>query len=121
LLRNDNILHGGQYVEKDKHVLDEDLEDIETSSTAPSKAVATKECNVVGDNVLPTNPAFPLYNQCHIQFGENRAPTHCNVLPIGMNGVHMEVNVPVPSVGSINMHDPPHTDLEEVTIRWVHP
>jgi hypothetical protein len=40
-------LHGGQYVEKDKHVLDEDLEDTGTSPAAPGKVVATEEHHVV--------------------------------------------------------------------------
>jgi hypothetical protein len=94
-------------VENEKHVPDKDLEDRATSPAAPSKAVATEEHDVVGDNVLSTNLAFPYHNQCHVQSDDNRAFAHCNVLPSTMDGVH----TPILGVGSINMHDPPCTGL----------
>jgi hypothetical protein len=61
LLNNNNILHGGLQVENNKSVCNEDLEDTGTSSIVSAEAVATKECHVVGDNVLPTNLAFPFH------------------------------------------------------------
>jgi hypothetical protein len=114
LLNNDNILHGGQQVEKTKHVSNKDLEDMETSPAALGKAISIEECHVVGDNVLPTNSAFSLYNQRHVQSGENRASTHCDVLSSRMDGVHVKVHALVPGVGSIKMHDPPLVGLQEV-------
>ena len=73
-----------------------------TSLAAPSEVVATEEHHVVWGNVLPINPTSSLYNESHVQFGENRAPTHCNVLLSGMDGVHLEVNAHVLGVTSIN-------------------
>jgi hypothetical protein len=102
LLNSDNILHGGQQVGKDKHVSKEDLEDMETSPAVPSEAVATKEHHVVWGDILPINPTSPFHNKSHVQFGENRAPTHCDVLPSRMDEVHLEVNARVLGMGSIN-------------------
>jgi hypothetical protein len=105
LLNSDNILHGGHQVEKDNHVPNDDLIDARTSPATPGEAMATKEHHVVENNVLSTYPASPLYNQCYVQSGENRAPAHCNVLP----------SAPVLGVGSINMYDPPRTGLQKVS------
>jgi hypothetical protein len=59
LLNSDNILHGGQEVEKEKHVPNEDLKDTRTS---PTKAVALKDCYLNEDDVLPTNLASSLHD-----------------------------------------------------------
>jgi hypothetical protein len=62
LLYSNNILHGGQEVEKEKNVSNEDLEDMETSPATFGEAVASEERHVVKDNALPTNPALPFFN-----------------------------------------------------------
>ena len=53
-------------MEKEKHISNEDLEDIETSMATFGKAVASEELHVVKNNALPTNPAFLFFNQGHV-------------------------------------------------------
>jgi hypothetical protein len=111
LLNSDDILYGGQEVERNKHVPTEHLEDMGTSSAAPNEVVASEERHVVEDDVLSTNPTSSLYNQRHVQSGKNRAPAYYDVIPSGMDGIYAEVNAPIPGVGSINTYDPPCASL----------
>jgi hypothetical protein len=119
LLDSDNILRGGQQMVKNKHVPNEDLEDMVTSSVAPGKAVAIKERHVVGNDVLPTNIASLFYNQHHVQSNENGAPAHCDVLLSRMDGVYAEVNASMLGMESIDTHDPPLAGVQEVVAHSV--
>lgn len=101
-------------MEKEKHVSSEDLEDIRTSLAALCEALASEEGHMVEDNALPTSPTSFLHNRCHIQSSENQNFIHCHMLSSGMDGIHVEGNAPIPSMGSINTYDPPCTSLQEV-------
>jgi hypothetical protein len=49
-------------VENEIYVLNEDLEDMGTSLIGLAETVATEEHHMVGNDVLPTNPALPSPN-----------------------------------------------------------
>ena len=106
-------------MEKAKHDFNKDLEDMKTSPATLRKAISIEECHVVGNDVLPTDLAFSLYNQRHVQSSENRASTHCNVLFSRMDGVHVKVHASIPSGDCIKMHDPPLIGLQEVATHSV--
>jgi hypothetical protein len=55
----------------------------------------------------------------HVQSSENRGLAYCNMLSSRMDGIHMERNAPVLGVESMNMHDPPPGNLQEVATHLV--
>jgi hypothetical protein len=89
---------------------------MQTSLVVPAKAVAIKMHHVVGDNVIPTNPASSLHKQNHVQSGANRTPVPFIMLPCTMDGVHAEENTHVSGVEIINKHDISHASLLKVAI-----
>jgi hypothetical protein len=116
LLNSNNILRGGLQVENDTNVCNEDLEDVRTSSIVSTRAMATKENRVVGDDILPANPTSPLHTQHHVQFGANKAAVPYNVLLCAMDGIHVEGNIPIMGMVCINAHDASHVGLLEVVV-----
>jgi hypothetical protein len=65
-LNTNHILHGGQEVENEIEVPNEELQDTGTSSTTLGKTVASEERPVPNNDAPPTNSASPFHNECPI-------------------------------------------------------
>jgi hypothetical protein len=56
LLNNNNMLHGGQQVEKANNVSKKGFQDIGTSPAVLTKATGNEHCHMLEDNIVATNP-----------------------------------------------------------------
>jgi hypothetical protein len=90
------------------------LQDIGTSPTTPGETVASEEHPMPENDAPPINQASPLHNERLIQSTNDRGPTHCIVLPSGIDGIDTERNAHVPSVENINMLDAALVSIREV-------
>jgi hypothetical protein len=67
------------------------------------------------DNDVPaTNPVSPSRNELLVQGTDGGGPTHCVLLPSGIDGVDTEGNAPIPTLEIINMLNAAPVGIQEV-------
>jgi hypothetical protein len=113
-LSTNHILHGGQEVDNQTQDPNDDLQDTETSPTAPGNMMASKERPMHDNDVPPINQASPLHNKRLVQGTNDQGPAHCVVLPSGIDGVDTEGNAHVPTVENINTLNAAPVGIQEV-------
>jgi hypothetical protein len=113
-LSTNHILHGGQEVDNQTQDPNDDLQDTETSPTAPGNMMASKERPMHDNDVPPINQASPLHNKRLVQGTNDQGPAHCVVLPSGIDGVDTEGNALVMSVENINTLNAAPVGIQEV-------
>jgi hypothetical protein len=82
----------------------DELQDTGTSSTASGDMMAFEERPMHDNDVPPTNPVSPSSNELLVQGTDGGGPTHCVLLPSGIDGVDTEGNAPVPTLEITNIH-----------------
>jgi hypothetical protein len=91
-LSTNPILHGGQEVDNQTQDPNDELQDIGTSPTASGDMMASEERPMHDNDVPPTNPVSPSRNELLVQGTDGGGPTHCVLLPSGIDGVDSEGN-----------------------------
>jgi hypothetical protein len=120
-LSTNPILHGGQEVDNQTQDPNDELQDTGTSPTAPGDTMASKEHPMHDNDVPPINPISPSRNELLVQGTDGGGPTHCVVLPSGIDGVDTEGNAPVPTLENINMLNAAPVGIQEVAIHPMPP
>jgi hypothetical protein len=77
--------------------------------------MASEERPIHDNDVPPTNPVSPSRNELLVQGTDGGGPTHCVLLPSGIDGVDTEGNAPVPTLEIINMLDAAPVGIQEVS------
>jgi hypothetical protein len=113
-LNTNHILHGGEEVDNQTQVPNDELQDTGTSPTILGKTMASEERPMHDNDAPPINQASPLYNERLIQSTDDRGPAHCVVLPSGIDGVDTEGNAHVPTVENINTLNAAPVGIQEV-------
>jgi hypothetical protein len=113
-LSTNPILHGGQEVDSHTEDPNDELQDTGTSPTTPGDTMASKERPMHHNDVPLINQASPLRNERLVQGTDGRGPTHCVVLPSGIDRVDTEGNAPVPTVEKINTLNAAPIGIQEV-------
>jgi hypothetical protein len=113
-LSTNPILYGGQEVDNQTQDHNDELQDTGTSPTASGDMMASKECPMHDNDVPPTNPVSPSSNELLVQGTDGGGPTHCVLLPSGIDGVDTEGNAPVPTLEIINMLNTAPVGIQEV-------
>jgi hypothetical protein len=113
-LSTNPILHGGHEVDNQTQDLNDELQDTRTSPTALGDMMAFEERPMHDNDVPPTNPVSPSRNELLVQGTDNGGPTHCVLLPSGIDGVDTEGNAPVPTLEIINMLNAAPVGIQEV-------
>jgi hypothetical protein len=83
------ILHGEQEVGNQTQVPNDELQDTETSPTAPGDTMASEECPIHDNDVPRINLVSPSRNELLVQGTDGGGLAHCVVLPRGIDGVDM--------------------------------
>jgi hypothetical protein len=73
-----------------------------------------KGCPMHNNDVPPTNPVSPSRNELLVQGTDGEGPTHCVLLPSGIDGVDTEGNAPVPTLENINILNAAPVGIQEV-------
>jgi hypothetical protein len=113
-LSTNHILHGGQQVDNQIQVPNDELQDIGTSLTVPGKTMASEERPMRDNDVLPINQASPLHNERLVQSIDDRGPAYCVVLLSGIDRVDTKGNAHVPSVENFNTLNAAPVSIQEV-------
>jgi hypothetical protein len=92
----------------------DELQDTGTSPTASGDMMASEERPIHDNDVPPTNPVSPSPNKLLVQGTDGGGPTHCVLLPSGIDGVDTEGNAPVPTLEIINMLNTAPVGIQEV-------
>jgi hypothetical protein len=92
----------------------DELQDTGTSLIASGDMMASEECPMHDNDVPPTNPVSPSRNEFLVQGTDGGGPTHCVLLPSGIDGVDTEGNAPVPTLEIINMLNVAPVGIQEV-------
>jgi hypothetical protein len=108
------ILYGGYEVDNQTQDPNDELQDTGTSPTASGDMMASEEHPIHDNDVPPTNPVSPSRNEFLVQGIDGGGPTHCVLLPSGIDGVDTEGNAPVPTLEIINMLDTAPVGIQEV-------
>jgi hypothetical protein len=101
-------------VDNQTQVPNDELQDTRTSPTTLDDTMASKEHPMHDNDVPPINRASLLHNEHLVQSTDDRGPTHCVVLPSGIDGVDTEGNVVVPSMENINTLNADLVGIQEV-------
>jgi hypothetical protein len=113
-LSTNPILYGGQEVDNQTQDDNDELQDIGTSPTASGDMMASEERPIHDNDMSPTNPVSPSPNELLVQGTDGGGPTHCVLLPSGIDGVDTEGNAPVPTLEIINMLNTAPVGIQEV-------
>jgi hypothetical protein len=113
-LSTNPILHGGQEVDNQTQDPNDELQDTGTSLTASGDMMASEERPMHDNDVPPTNPVSLSRNEFLVQGTDGGGPTHCMLLPNGIDGVDTEGNAPVPTLENINMLNAVPVGIQEV-------
>jgi hypothetical protein len=113
-LSTNPILHGGQEVDNQTEDPNDELQDTGTSPTASGDMMASEERPMHDNDVPPTNPVSPSRNELLVQGTDGGGPTHCVLLPSGIDGVDTEGNAHVPTLENINMLNAAPVGIQEV-------
>jgi hypothetical protein len=113
-LSTNPILHGGQQVDNQTQVPNDELQDTKTSPTIPGETMASEECPMHDNDAPPINQASLLHNERLVQSTDDRGLAHCVVLPSKINGVDTEGIAPVPTVENINTLNAAPVGIQEV-------
>jgi hypothetical protein len=113
-LSTNPILYGRQEVDNQTQDHNDELQDTGTSPTASGDMMASEERPMHDNDVPPTNPVSPSPNELLIQGTDSGGPTHCVLLPSGIDGVDTEGNAPVPTLEIINMLNTAPIGIQEV-------
>jgi hypothetical protein len=113
-LSTNPILRGGQEVDNQTQDPNDKLQDTGTSPTAPGEMMASEERPMHDNDVPPINQVSLLRNELLVQGTDGRGPTHCVVLPSGIDGVDTEENAPITSVENINTPNGALVGIQEV-------
>jgi hypothetical protein len=113
-LSTNPILHGGQEVDNQIQDPNDELQDTGTSPTAPGHTMASEECPMHDNDVPPINPVSHSRNELLVQGTDGGGPTHCVLLPGGIDGVDTEGNAPVPTLENINTLNAAPVGIQEV-------
>ena len=62
---------------------------------------------MLNNDVPPSNPTYPLHNECPVQTIEDQGPTHYDIHPSKIDGVNTKRNALILGVENINTLDPP--------------
>jgi hypothetical protein len=114
-LSTNSILHGRQEVDNQTQDPNDELQDTETSPTASGDMMASEERPMHDNDVPPTNPVSPSHNELLVQGTNGGGPTHCMLLPSGIDGVDTEGNAHVPTLEIISILNTPPVGIQEVT------
>jgi hypothetical protein len=79
-LSTNPILHGGQEVDNQTQDPNDELQDTGTSPTALGDTMASEECPMHENDVLPINPVSPSRNELLVQGTDGGGPVYCVVL-----------------------------------------
>jgi hypothetical protein len=120
-LSTNPILHGGQEVDNQTQDPNDELQDIGTSLTALGDTIASEECPMHDNDVLPTNLVSPSRNKLLVQGIGGGGPVHCVLLPSRIDGVDTEGNAPVPTLKNINMLNATPVGIQEVATHSMPP
>jgi hypothetical protein len=113
-LNTNPILHGGQEVDNQTQDPNDEFQNTGTSPTASGDTMASEERPMHDNDVTPTNPISPSRNELLIQSIDGGSPTHCVLLPNGINGVDTEENAHVLTLENINMLNAAPVGIQEV-------
>jgi hypothetical protein len=113
-LSTNPILHGGQEVDNQTQDHKHELQDTGTSPTASDDMMASEERPMHDNDVPPTNPVSPSPNELLVQGTNSGGPTHCVLLPSGIDGVDTKGNAPVPTLEIINMLNTASVGIQKV-------
>jgi hypothetical protein len=113
-LSTNPILHGGQEVDNQTQDHNDELQDTGTSPTASGDMMASEERPMHDNDVPPTNPVSPSPNELLVQGTDGGGPTHCVLLPSGIDGVDTEGNAPIATLEIINMLNTAPVGIQEV-------
>jgi hypothetical protein len=120
-LSTNPILHGGQEVDNQTQDHNDELQDTGTSPTASGDMMASEERPMHDNDVPPTNPVSPSPNELLVQGTDGGGPTHCVLLPSGIDGVDTEGNAPIPTSEIINMLNTAPVGIQEVATNLMPP
>jgi hypothetical protein len=113
-LSTNPILYGGQEVDNQTQDHNDELQDTGTSPTTSGDMMASEERPMHDNDVPPTNPVSPSPNELLVQGTDGGGPTHCVLLPSGIDEVDTEGNAPIPTLEIINMLNTAPIGIQEV-------
>jgi hypothetical protein len=115
------ILHGGQEVDNQTEDPNDELQDTETSPTAPGDTMASEESPMHDNDMPPINPVSPSRNELLIQKTNGGGPAHCVVLLSRIDWVDTEGNAPVRTLENINTLNTAPVGIQEVATHLMPP
>jgi hypothetical protein len=92
----------------------EELQDTRTSPAASGDMMASEERPMHDNDVPLTNPVSPSRNELLVQGIDGGGPTHCVLLPSGIDGIDTEGNAPTPTLEIINILNAAPVGIQEV-------